>query len=269
MLCREGPGAASGSEAHFVLSIILEMARGILTRQTPGMMDSELASRRELAQDLAEVASLVIRPYFRQRIKVDIKEDMSPVTVADRAAEQAMREMISTARPTDGVVGEEFSAVEPEADWTWVLDPIDGTRAFLLGLPTFGTLIALLHEGEPVLGVINQPISGERWIGVVGEGVEFQEGAGAETRLVRTRTRTPLAEASLFCTAPEQFQGANEKAFRRLYGAIGTPRYGFDCYAYAMLASGFADLVVEATLAPYDYLALAPVGTSLLMPANR
>ena len=223
------------------------------------MTADDLSSLRALAAELAEVAGAAIRPHFRRPAAFEIKADASPVTVADRAAEWAMRDLIGARRPGDGVVGEEFAAERPEAEWVWVLDPIDGTRAFLSGLPTFGTLIALLHEGRPLLGVIDQPISGERWTGVMGEGTDFRDGGGGAARPVRTRRGTPLGEAWLFCTAPEQFRGEDEAAFRRLYAAIGTPRYGFDCYAYAMLATGFVDLVVEATLEPYDYLALAPV----------
>ena len=228
------------------------------------MPDHELTAFRVLAEEMADAAGAAIRPHFRQRLSIETKADASPVTEADRAAERVMRAIISARRPEDGVVGEEYGSDRTEAEYVWVLDPIDGTKAFIAGLPTFGTLIALLHRGTPVLGVIDQPISGERWLGVLGVGAE---GAGADLRTrpgeapqpIRTRACASLGEASLFCTAREQFVGANGEAYTRLMERVGTTRYGFDCYAYAMLATGFVDLTVEATLEPYDYLALAPV----------
>ena len=191
--------------------------------------------------------------------EVESKADASPVTVADRAAESAMRELIAARRPQDGIVGEEFGSERADAEYVWVLDPIDGTKAFISGLPTFGTLIALLHRGAPVLGVIDQPVSGERWLGVPGLGADLRQGHDATPEPVHTRACASLADASLFCTAREQFVGADGDAYARLVAQVRMTRYGLDCYAYAMLATGFVDLTVEATLEPYDYLALVPV----------
>lgn len=226
---------------------------------TLDMADRDLMVLRGLAEAMADAAGAAIRPHFRQPLRVESKADSSPVTVADRAAEEAMRAILGRERPEDGIVGEELGSEGAEAEYVWVLDPIDGTKAFISGLPTFGTLIALLHEGVPVLGVIDQPVSGERWVGVMGEGADLRSAVGEAAKPIRTRACESLAEASLFCTAREQFEGANGEAYTRLLERVGMTRYGLDCYAYAMLATGFVDLTVEAMLEPYDYLALVPV----------
>jgi myo-inositol-1(or 4)-monophosphatase len=219
----------------------------------------DVAALRPLAEALADAAGAAIRPHFRQRLAVEAKADASPVTVADRAAESAMRELLAARRPGDGVVGEEYGAERADAEYVWVLDPIDGTKAFISGLPTFGTLIALLHRGTPVLGVIDQPVSGERWLGVAGLGADLRDGRGATPAPIHTRDCASLAEASLFCTHPNQFAGADAEAYARLAARARLTRHGLDCYAYAMLATGFIDLAVEASLEPHDYLALVPV----------
>ncbi|MXY80370.1 MAG: histidinol-phosphatase [Chloroflexi bacterium] len=219
----------------------------------------DVAAFRPLAEALADAAGAAIRPHFRRRLAVEAKADASPVTVAARAAESAMRELLAARRPGDGVVGEEYGAERAGAEYVWVLDPIDGTKAFISGLPTFGTLIALLRRGTPVLGVIDQPVSGERWLGVAGRGADLRDGRDAVPRPIRTRACASLGEASLFCTHPDQFAGADAEAWARLAARAGLTRHGLDCYAYAMLATGFVDLAVEATLEPYDYLALVPV----------
>ena len=223
------------------------------------MSEPDLAMFRALAEEMADAAGAAIRPHFRRRLDVKTKADSSPVTVADLAAERAIRALIAERRPDDGVLGEEFGSERTDAEYVWVLDPIDGTKAFISGLPTFGTLIALLHHGTPVLGVIDQPVSGERWLGVLGQGADLRTRRGEAPQAIRTRACESLAEASLFCTAREQFVGPNGEAYARLLERVGMTRYGLDCYAYAMLATGFVDLTVEATLEPYDYLALVPV----------
>ncbi len=205
------------------------------------------------AEQLADLAASEIWPRFRQRLAVDRKADQSPVTVADRAAEAAMRRAIENRFPDHGIIGEEHGSVRPEADYVWVLDPIDGTKSFISGIPLFGTLIALLHQGQPLLGIIAQPISGERWVGAAGRPTLFN-GKPAGTR------RCPsLAEAVLFATSPELFQDRDGESFARLRAAVGLVRYGADCYAYGVLAAGFIDLVAEAMLKPYDFAALIPV----------
>jgi len=208
-----------------------------------------------LAAELADAAGAAIRPYFRQPLAVDDKPDLTPVTVADRAAEQVMRRLIERRFPQHGIVGEEFGRVRDDAELVWMLDPIDGTKSFISGVPLFGTLIALLHAGEPVLGIIDQPVSGERWIGAKGRPTTFN---GAP---IRCRECAGLERATLFATTPDMFDGADAAAFGRVAGAVKLVRFGADCYAYGLLASGFVDLVIEASLKPYDYCAMIPIVT--------
>lgn len=138
-----------------------------------------------------------------------------------------MRAMIAETFPDHGIIGEEFEAVHPDAELVWVLDPIDGTRAFITGKPSFGTLIALLKNGRPWLGVIDQPIIGERWIGAAGHGTTLNG------KPVRTRDIGDLSAAALYATTPDMFVGEDVATFQRLYDRVKTPRYGADCYAYA------------------------------------
>lgn len=206
-----------------------------------------------LAGRLADAAGRVSRRYFRTGVRVHGKDDASPVTIADRQAEAAMRAMIERTVPAHGIVGEEHGTVRGDAEYVWVLDPIDGTKSFISGIPLFGTLIALLHRGRPILGVIDQPILRERWIGAAGRPTRF---CGARAR---TRRCAALGEATLFSTSPHMFGRRDYAAFERLRRQVKLPRYGGDCYAYGVLASGHVDIVVEAGLKPYDYLALVPV----------
>lgn len=207
----------------------------------------------ELAGRLADVAGAAVRPFFRGRHGLETKADQSPVTLADRAAEQAMRDLIRAERPDDAIEGEEFGVTQGSSGRTWVLDPIDGTRAFISGRPIFGTLVALMVEGWPMLGVIDQPIIGERWLGVVGRATLFN-GQPAATRPCRT-----LGEALLATTSPALFDDAQLHAFEHLDGAVRSTVLGGDCYNYACLASGYLDVVVEAGLKLHDFAALVPV----------
>lgn len=210
-----------------------------------------------LAGRLAEAARVVARQHFRQGLAVEDKADESPVTRADREAEQAMRDIIAAAHPDHGIHGEEFGVTNPGAEFVWVLDPIDGTKRFITGNPLFGSLIALLQGGRPILGVIDMPILGERWVGASGHATTFTDRTG--TRAARTRACGDLAAATLLSTAPEMFKGADGDGFQRLRRAAKLTLYGGDCFNYGLLSSGFADLVVEADLKPYDYLAHAPI----------
>jgi len=211
------------------------------------------AAHLALAETLADAAGEIIRGYFRKKIGVQQKSDLTPVTIADRAAEKVMRRLIAIAFPKDGIIGEEFGAHNAEAEYVWVLDPIDGTKSFISGVPLFGTLIALTHRGKPVLGVIDQPIQGERWLGAAGRRATFNGAA------IKTRPCASLKDATLYATAPEMFAKGNAAAFQRLRARVKLARFGADCYAYGLLASGFIDLVVEADLKPYDYCALLPI----------
>jgi inositol-phosphate phosphatase/L-galactose 1-phosphate phosphatase/histidinol-phosphatase len=205
------------------------------------------------AARLADAAGAAIRPYFRTQVAVDDKPDLSPVTAADRAAETAMRRLIEAEHPGHGIIGEELGRLREEAELVWAVDPIDGTKAFISGIPTFGTLIALLANGNPVIGIIDQPISGERWLGVAGRASTLNGAA------IRTRSCPALGQASLFATAPSMFQGADAAAWERLGAAARMVRYGADCYAYGLLAAGFIDLVVEADLKVWDWAPMAPI----------
>jgi len=218
------------------------------------MSEPVAAAEIALAEALADAARGIIRGYFRQKIAVDDKSDLTPVTIADREAEAAMRALIERRFPDHGIIGEEHGRVREDAESVWVLDPIDGTKSFICGIPLFGTLIALTRRGRPVLGVVDQPILGERWLGAAGRATTLN-GAPARTRPCAT-----LDRATLFSTAPEMmFEGADAAGFAALRRAVKLTRTGADCYAYALLASGFIDLVVEAQLKPYDYCALVPV----------
>jgi len=209
----------------------------------------------ELANRLADAAGNAIRPLFRGDWSHERKADSTFVTEADRAAEAAMRAIIEAAEPGDGIVGEEYGTRNEGAGRQWVLDPIDGTTSFIAGRPIFGTLIALVQDGWPVLGVIDQPILGERWVGRVGEGTTFNGNP------VRSAPCRELSDAVLGTTTPHQFSGEDVDAFMGVAKSVAERKiiYGGDCYNYALCASGHIDLVVEAGLKLYDFAALVPV----------
>ena len=208
-----------------------------------------------LALRLADAAGDAIRPHFRDGIASERKDDETPVTVADRAAEEAMRRLLKAETPRDGVIGEEFGEEEGTSGRSWVLDPIDGTVSFLAGRPIFGTLIALLVEGFPVLGVIDQPILGERWVGAAGEATTFN---GTP---VRTRACRKLSDATLATTGPHYFDDHDGGHFMALAARTDHKRMmmGGDCYNYGLVASGHLDIVCEAGLQIHDWAALVPV----------
>ena len=208
----------------------------------------------ELAERMADAARPVVMRSFRApALAVDAKADDSPVTAADREAEAVMRRMIGETFPDHGIVGEEHGAVRGEAEWVWVVDPIDGTKSFVTGKPLFGTLIALLHEGRPVIGIIDMPALGERWLGAEGQATTFNG------ERVRTRACAALGSAWLSATSPQMFRGRDAEAFERLLGCCRATVYGADCYAYGLIANGTVDIVCEASMQPYDYCALVPV----------
>jgi len=206
-----------------------------------------------LANALADAARPISARYFRTQVTIDDKSDRSPVTIADREAETAMRDLLARHVPDHGVFGEEHGAVRTDAEYVWVLDPIDGTKAFITGLPIFGTLVALLHRGTPVLGIIDQPILKERWLGVDGQRSTFNG------QPISVRVCDALAKAYMYSTAPIMFPGPYEKPHEALTKKVKLFRWGGDCYAYGLLASGHVDLVVEASLKLYDFAALVPV----------
>jgi histidinol phosphatase-like enzyme (inositol monophosphatase family) len=209
----------------------------------------------EAAEAAADVAGAVIRPLFRIGLGAESKHDQSPVTIADRTAEQAMRAVLAERFPDHGILGEEFGLDRPTARLRWVLDPIDGTRAFITGRPIFGTLIALLDGAQPILGVIDQPVTRERWLGVAGRRTSFR---GPFVSNPGCRACQGLAEAELSCTSPELL-GADRARWRRLAAAVRHTSWGGDCYAYGLLALGQIDIIAEAGLKLWDWAALQPV----------
>ncbi len=215
----------------------------------------ELDRFLEAAEAAADVAGAVVRPLFRAGFAVDTKSDRSPVTIADRAAEQAMRAVLAERFPDHGVLGEEFGLDRPEARLRWVLDPIDGTRAFVSGRTTFGTLIALLDGETPVLGVIDQPVTGERWIGAAGRATMFRGPFGGKPGC---RPCASLDQAELSCTSPEML-GPDQPRWDRLAGAVRRNYWGGDCYAHGLLALGQIDVIAETTMNLWDWAALVPV----------
>lgn len=210
-----------------------------------------------LAERLADTARGVVLRYFRQSLSVDRKADETPVTVADREAEAAMRAEIAAEFPDHGVVGEEQGSDRPNAEYVWILDPIDGTKRFITGHPQFGTLVGLLHRGRPVLGMIDMPAMCERWIAAAGHPTRHHDSRAV--RVSRVRPCPTLDEATLFATSPHMFKGDEFAAFERVRTRVALPLYGSECYGYGLLASGFADLVIEAGMGVYDYLPLVPV----------
>ncbi len=208
--------------------------------------------------ELASVSSETILPFFRTSLSITDKgkDRFDPVTVADRSAETAMRTMIRRSFPAHGIVGEEYGPDRADAEYVWVLDPIDGTKSFIAGMPAWGTLIALTRFGEPVFGLMNQPFIGERFSG---DGLAARYRGPAGERDLHVRACATLAEAVLFTTSPLLMNDADRACFRKVEEAVLLSRYGGDCYAYCMLAAGHIDLVIETELKPYDIIPLVPI----------
>ena len=215
-------------------------------------MDQTVLSDIEVAEEMADAARAAILPFFRQNnLETDNKltEGFDPVTVADRAAEKAMRAVLARHRPDDGILGEEYGQTAGHSGRTWVLDPIDGTRGFISGTPTWGVLIALGGEDGPFLGVIDQPYIGERFVGTA----DIAQVTGPTgTAPLKTRATTALDQALVFTTFPEVGTPQDRAGFEAVAQHARLTRYGMDCYAYALLAAGQVDLVIEAGLNAYD-----------------
>lgn len=211
------------------------------------------AELKQLAQEFAQASADVIRDYYRSGLAIDDKSDASPVTQADREAEIAMRKLIKERRPQDGIIGEEFGRENEDAEWTWVLDPVDGTKAFITGRPLFVTLIGLLHHGVPVLGVINQPVTGDCWVGVVGEGTTLNGKPAQVSQIVE------LNRARIGSTGPQYYGAEGLAAFNALAAQCRFAVWGGDGYQFGLLASGGMDIAVESGIKLHDFAALAPV----------
>ena len=208
----------------------------------------------DLANRLADASRPILRSYYRRKLDVDIKSDASPVTRADREAEAAIRELINATFPDHGIFGEEFGKEREDAEYVWVLDPLDGTRAFVTGRPTFGTLIALTRNGSPILGVIDMPILGDRWVGAIGRPTTLNGDK------VEARPCIDVSHAYLSASIPLMFDTPEKKArFEAVSAKARSTTFGGDCYQYGMVATGFLDLVIECSLVEYDYLCLSPI----------
>ena len=208
---------------------------------------------------LADAASAAIMPHFRTLSHVENKEDDSfdPVTIADKAGETAMRDLIEQHYPGHGILGEEFANKAADAKNVWILDPIDGTRSFIAGVPVWGILIGHKTNDKATIGMMCQPYTNERFSGD-GHSAWHQHGQNAKTT-IKTRACPSLNQATLFTTSPDLFNPKERKAYSAVENQVRLARYGIDCYAYCMLASGHADLVIEAGLNSYDIAALIPI----------
>jgi myo-inositol-1(or 4)-monophosphatase len=207
---------------------------------------------------LATVSGDTIMPFFRSALTVENKKagGFDPVTAADRAAEEAMRSLIRKAFPEHGILGEEYGSEHTDAEYVWVLDPIDGTKSFISGMVAWGTLIGLMRFGEPVYGMMHQPFTRERFSGDSGAAL-YRGPAG--NRNLNVRACTGLDDALMFTTSPLLMQEADRARFRKVEDKVKLSRYGGDCYAYCMLAAGQIDLIIETELKPHDIVALIPI----------
>lgn len=206
------------------------------------------------AHSMADKSGKIISKYYRNFDKAQYKDDNTPVTIADREAEQALRIMINHNYPNHGIVGEEYGIEKPDADYIWVLDPIDGTVSFTIGRPIFGTLISLTYHGFPVLGIIDQPILKERWVGGMGVTPKLNQ-----DRISTNRNCTSLKDAIIATTAPNYFNLADWDLFQKVEAKAKQFVYGGDCYNYGLLATGSIDLVIESGLKVHDFCALGAI----------
>ncbi len=207
----------------------------------------------EFANTLADEASKISMQYFRTKLSIDQKNDMSPVTIADQNTEIKIREMINKKYPNHGILGEEFEAIKPDSEFVWVIDPIDGTRSFIAGHKDFGNLIALTQNNNPILGIINCPAHQERWVGIINKETTMNN------NVVKT-SNISLINESHFCTSGLYLEDDHfKKSCDKIINKTKYYRLGGDCYMYGMVASGLIEIVLEDTLKTHDYMALIPV----------
>ena len=227
-----------------------------MTNQSQPDLDALL----NFAHELADASGAAIRPYFRQPLDVankDAQGGYDPVTAADKAAEQVIARAVAARWPDHGFIGEEHGTQRPDARLRWVVDPIDGTRAFIMGWPMWGTLIGLLDGATPILGLMDQPFTRERFWAA--RDASYMRTVDGGDRRIATRPCTRIEDAVLSTTHPDLFDGEEIERFGRLKSSVRMTRFGGDCYGYCLLAAGFVDLVVEAGLKPYDIVALIPL----------
>jgi myo-inositol-1(or 4)-monophosphatase len=231
-----------------------------MRKSVPGLQPSP-SRLLAFAHELADLSGEAIRGHFRRTLTVTNKAEggqFDPVTVADRKAERRMRQAIAKSFPNHGVIGEEFAPAAGAGRFHWILDPIDGTRAFMIGSPMWGTLIALTDRGRPILGVMNQPFTRERFWAA--GGVARMRGPAGRPIRLKTRACARLEDAVLTTTHPDLFAEHGERArFAELKDRALMTRFGGDCYGYCLLAAGFVDLIIEVGLKPYDIMALIPI----------
>ena len=216
-------------------------------------MESELDKLTTFSHYLADESEKIIKKYFRKPFIIDNKEDESPVTIADKNTEIKIRELIKSTYPNHGILGEEFEATNINSEYLWVIDPIDGTRSFIAGHKDFGTLIALLHNKKPVIGIINCPMHEERWVGVSGKKT-LLNGKIVNTSKIQELNKSYIFSSGLYFDNDHIREGFNKIIKKTRYH-----RYGGDCYMYGMIASGLIEIVIEDTLKVHDYMALIPV----------
>ena len=207
----------------------------------------------KLANKCADASGKIIKKYFRKKIKINLKKDNTPFTKADIEAEKIIRELILKQEPNCGFVGEETGSINMNREYCWVVDPLDGTKSFITGKPTFGTLIGLLKNNKPVLGILNQPILNERWVGIAGVETKYNN------KKVRVRKCKSIKGAKMYATSPMMFQERNKKIYKNVRAKIGECLFGADCYSHGLMSLGFVDVILEANLKPWDYIASASI----------
>ena len=207
----------------------------------------------EFAHYLADISGKILTNYFRTPQKTKLKDDLSVVSIADCEVEKKLRYLIEKKFPEHGIIGEEYPLKKTNSEFDWIIDPIDGTGSFITGKPTFGTLIALSKNQNPILGIIDQPINNERWVGEINKKTTFNR------KIISSNTKTNIAKAYLDATDPKMFSQIQNNKFWNLSKEVNLTRWGNDCYAYGMLASGFVDIVCETGLKFYDFAALIPI----------
>ena len=207
----------------------------------------------KIANECADVSGKIIKDNFRKNLKINIKKDKSPVTQVDYLSEKRIREIIKKKAPECGFVGEETGKYNEKNEYTFVIDPLDGTRGYVTGKPLFGTLIGLLRNNEPLMGLLNQPILKERWIGIANKETRYNN------KIVKTRKCKKLRGSKMYATSPMMFDGKDQKIYKKIRSEIGETLFGIDCYAHGLMALGFIDVILEAKLKPWDYLASSAI----------